>query len=78
MAVEDTGGPLKAPVGKGILSRIFDVFGNTIDREAVLSNGDRFIARRRRWHGVPSVIPHPLVTIAYFAIGPNHGIPRSS
>jgi F-type H+/Na+-transporting ATPase subunit beta len=32
MAVEDTGGPLKAPVGKGILSRMFDVFGNVIDR----------------------------------------------
>jgi F-type H+-transporting ATPase subunit beta len=34
MAVEDTGGPLKAPVGKGILSRMFDVFGNAIDRQA--------------------------------------------
>lgn len=33
-AVEDTGGPLKAPVGKGILSRMFDVFGKTIDRQA--------------------------------------------
>ena len=33
MAVEDTGGPLTAPVGKGILSRMFDVFGNTIDRQ---------------------------------------------
>ena len=32
MAVEDTGGPLKVPVGKGILSRMFDVFGNPIDR----------------------------------------------
>ncbi|WP_269849274.1 hypothetical protein [Methanosarcina horonobensis] len=31
MAVEDTGGPLKAPVGREILSRMFDVFGNTID-----------------------------------------------
>lgn len=31
MAVEDTGGPLKAPVGRGILSRMFDVFGNAID-----------------------------------------------
>ena len=31
MAVEDTGGPLKAPVGKGVLSRMFDVFGNAID-----------------------------------------------
>ena len=38
MAVDDTGGPLKAPVGKGILSRMFDVFGNTIDREAALSD----------------------------------------
>jgi F-type H+-transporting ATPase subunit beta len=34
IAVEDTGGPLKAPVGKGILSRMFDVFGNVIDRQA--------------------------------------------
>ncbi len=34
MRVEDTGGPLQAPVGKDILSRMFDVFGNTIDRQA--------------------------------------------
>ena len=34
IAVEDTGGPLKAPVGKGTLSRMFDVFGNAIDRGA--------------------------------------------
>lgn len=34
MLVEDTGEPLKAPVGKGILSRMFDVFGNAIDRQA--------------------------------------------
>jgi F-type H+-transporting ATPase subunit beta len=33
MAVEDSGGPLQAPVGKGILSRMFDVFGNVIDRQ---------------------------------------------
>ncbi len=33
-AVRDTGGPLQAPVGKGVLSRMFDVFGNTIDRRA--------------------------------------------
>ena len=37
MAVEDTGGPLKAPVGKAILSRMFDVFGKPIDRGAALS-----------------------------------------
>jgi F-type H+-transporting ATPase subunit beta len=38
MAVEDTGGPLKAPVCKEILSRMFDVFGNTIDLKPALSN----------------------------------------
>jgi F-type H+-transporting ATPase subunit beta len=38
MAVEDTGGPLKVPVGEGILARMFDVFGNTIDREPALSD----------------------------------------
>jgi F-type H+-transporting ATPase subunit beta len=32
-AVEDSGEPLKAPVGKGVLSRMFDVFGNAIDRQ---------------------------------------------
>jgi len=34
MPVQDSGAPLKAPVGKGILSRMYDVFGNTIDRQA--------------------------------------------
>jgi F-type H+-transporting ATPase subunit beta len=38
MVVEDTGGPLKAPVGKGILARMFDVFGNAIDRQAAPTN----------------------------------------
>nr|WP_294383741.1 F0F1 ATP synthase subunit beta [Prosthecobacter sp.] len=32
MAVKNTRGPLMAPVGKGIMSRMFDVFGNPIDR----------------------------------------------
>jgi F-type H+-transporting ATPase subunit beta len=32
MQVEDTGGPLRAPVGKEIISRMFDVFGSAIDR----------------------------------------------
>jgi F-type H+-transporting ATPase subunit beta len=32
MPALDTGGPLKAPVGKTVLSRMFDVFGATIDR----------------------------------------------
>ncbi len=38
MAVEDTGGPLKVPVGKGILSRMFDVFGNAIDGQPAPSD----------------------------------------
>ena len=32
MTALDTGGPLEAPVGNAILSRMFDVFGNAIDR----------------------------------------------
>ncbi|MBW8831965.1 MAG: F0F1 ATP synthase subunit beta [Burkholderiales bacterium] len=32
MAVRDTGAPLQAPVGPGIVSRMFDVFGQVIDR----------------------------------------------
>lgn len=38
MMVEDTGGPLQAPVGKNILSRMFDVFGDTIDSDAPLDD----------------------------------------
>src|SRR5690349_9847792 len=38
MAVEDPGRPLQTPVGKGILSRMFDVFGNPIDRRPALTD----------------------------------------
>jgi len=34
MTVRDTGKPLQAPVGKTIISRMFDVFGHAIDRQA--------------------------------------------
>ncbi len=37
MPVENTGGPLQAPVGKPILSRMLDVFGNTIDGASALA-----------------------------------------
>jgi F-type H+-transporting ATPase subunit beta len=33
MIVEDTGDPLRVPVGKEIISRMFDVFGHAIDRQ---------------------------------------------
>jgi F-type H+/Na+-transporting ATPase subunit beta len=32
MPVDDSSGPLKVPVGKGIIARMFDVFGHAIDR----------------------------------------------
>jgi len=38
MAVEDTGAPLQIPVGRNILSRMFDVFGDTIDSDAPLDD----------------------------------------
>ncbi len=37
-SVEDTGGPLEVPVGKAIRSRMFDVFGRTIDRGPALAD----------------------------------------
>jgi len=52
MAVTDTGGPLQAPVGKAVLSRMFDVFGGTIDREPEL--------RDVEWRSVHRA-PPPLV-----------------
>ena len=38
MPVEDSGGPLKIPVGKAVLSRMFDVFGHPIDLGAELAD----------------------------------------
>lgn len=38
MSVEDTGAALQAPVGKEIRSRMFDVFGNVIDKGPKLKN----------------------------------------
>ena len=38
MLVEDTGAPLQAPVGNGVLARMFDVFGNTIDHGGALTD----------------------------------------
>lgn len=52
MEVEDTGGPLKAPVGRGILSRMFDVFGNAIDGKEQPSD--------IRWRSIHQA-PPPLV-----------------
>jgi len=40
MTVTDSGGPLQAPVGRAVLSRMFDVFGNTIDSEPPLTGAE--------------------------------------
>ncbi len=48
MPVEDTGGPLKVPVGKEIISRMFDVFGKVIDQGDEVKN-----VEWRSLHGSP-------------------------
>lgn len=55
MPVQDTGGPLQAPVGTAILSRMLDAFGNTIDRGPPLPAGPPIA-----WRSVHQV-PPPLV-----------------
>ena len=37
MTIEDTRTPLRAPVGRNVLGRMFDVFGNVIDRRQEIS-----------------------------------------
>jgi F-type H+/Na+-transporting ATPase subunit beta len=39
-AVYDTGAPFKVPVGKRLLGRMFNVFGNTIDEEEAVTGGE--------------------------------------
>ena len=50
MLVETDGTQLTVPVGKSILGRMFDVFGNAIDHE-----GDVFSVRRENIHQSPQV-----------------------
>jgi F-type H+/Na+-transporting ATPase subunit beta len=62
--VIDTGGPLKAPVGKGILSRMFDVFGNVIDRGEPLAN-----VERRSIHRTPPSLAERITKSEIFETG---------
>jgi F-type H+-transporting ATPase subunit beta len=39
-ALLDTGNPLKVPVGDRLLGRVFNVFGETIDRKEAIAGGD--------------------------------------
>jgi F-type H+/Na+-transporting ATPase subunit beta len=62
--VEDSGGPLKAPVGKAILSRMFDVFGAAIDRGPAL--GD---VEWRSVHNAPPPLARRSTTSEVFETG---------
>ena len=39
-AIYDTGEPFKVPVGKRLLGRVFNVFGNAIDEEEPVKGGE--------------------------------------
>ena len=62
--VVDTEGPLRAPVGKAILARMFDVFGNVIDDGAPLSG-----VQWRSVHRSPPELAERVVTSEVFETG---------
>jgi F-type H+-transporting ATPase subunit beta len=64
MHVKDTGQPLQAPTGKGILGRMFDVFGNTIDRKGALPPGEW-----RSVHNAPPPLARRSTRTEIFATG---------
>ncbi len=64
MAVLDTGNALKAPVGKGTLSRMFDVFGKVIDRGPDLTD-----VQFRSVHGDPPPLARRSVKSEIFETG---------
>jgi F-type H+/Na+-transporting ATPase subunit beta len=64
MRVEDTEGPLLAPVGKGLLSRMFDVFGNPIDRGVPLTH-----VSFRSVHRAPPALMHRSTRSQIFETG---------
>ncbi len=53
MTVADTGGPLKVPVGKGIRSRMSDVFDNALAHATALSD-----VQWRSEHRAPPLLAH--------------------
>jgi F-type H+-transporting ATPase subunit beta len=62
--VADTGQPLRVPVGERLLGRVFNVFGETIDREEILSGGEW-----RSVHGEPVPISRRVTTSEVFETG---------
>jgi F-type H+/Na+-transporting ATPase subunit beta len=64
MLVGDTEGPLMVPVGKGLLARMFDVFGNPIDRGPPLAN-----VTLRSVHRAPPALMHSSTHAQIFETG---------
>jgi F-type H+/Na+-transporting ATPase subunit beta len=64
MVVQDTGAPLQAPTGPSILGRMFDVFGNTIDRGEALADADW-----RSVHRAPPPLTHRSMKSEIFVTG---------
>jgi F-type H+/Na+-transporting ATPase subunit beta len=64
MVVEDTGLPLQAPVGRGGLSRMFDVFGNAIDHGEPLKD-----VQWRSVHRSPPPLAHRSTKSEIFETG---------
>jgi F-type H+-transporting ATPase subunit beta len=62
--VRDSGGPLMAPVGKAIVSRMFDVFGNVIDRGQPLDS-----VEWRSVHRAPPALARRATTTEVFETG---------
>jgi F-type H+-transporting ATPase subunit beta len=64
MPVRDTGLPLQAPVGHAVLSRMFDVFGNAIDRGAPPAD-----VKWRSVHRAPPPLAHRSTASQVFETG---------
>ena len=62
--VTDTGGPLQAPVGKGVLGRMLDVFGKAIDNGPALTE-----VQRRSVHRAPPPLAQRSTTSEIFETG---------
>jgi len=64
MQVQNTGQPLKVPVGPGTLGRMFNVFGDTIDKEGDLEKMDK-----RSIHNMPPPLTQRSTSAEIFITG---------
>lgn len=64
--VEDTGAPIRVPVGPAVLGRVFDVFGDVVDGEP---DGEVRKLERRAIHRHPVPLTHRPATSETFTTG---------